>query len=77
MAAIRGTNSAHPCPVCLVGKEELSNLVATPILRTPEAMKSVYNSAQQAIIVPGTGKAKAKDQLLKQYGLRDVEVHIS
>jgi len=68
MALIRGINSHYPCPVCLVPAEDLSDLSKIYPLRTTEKMKEIYETAQKA------GTMAAKDVILKEYGLRDVEV---
>ncbi|KJA13371.1 hypothetical protein HYPSUDRAFT_151670 [Hypholoma sublateritium FD-334 SS-4] len=66
MALIRGTNSLHPCPVCLVQESDLSDLLIPPILRTTEDMMNALNEARKL-------PSKERDQKFKQYGLRDVE----
>lgn len=67
MALVRGANSNFPCPVCLVPKEELCKGAEYPH-RTTETMSQVYYTAD------GADSAKAKEDLLKSYGLRGVEV---
>jgi len=71
MALIRGINSHYPCPVCLVPAEDLSDLSKIYPLRTTEKMKEVYETAQ------GAETMAAKEVILKEYSLRDVEVHLS
>ena len=68
MALIQGVNSHYPCPVCLVPSEDLSNLSKIYPLRTTETMKEVYETAQRAETMA------AKEAVLKEYGLRNVEV---
>ena len=68
MALIRGINSHFPCPVCLVPGEKLSDLSVTFPLRTTEAMKAVYEEANNA------PNAAEKEAILKESGLRDVKV---
>jgi len=68
MTLIRGINSHYPCPVCLVPAEDLSNLSKVYPLRTTEKMKEVYETAQRAETIA------AKEAILKDYGLRNVEV---
>lgn len=68
MALVRGLNSYCPCPVCLIPGECLSELSKTYPLRTTEAMKEVYERAQEAETVAG------KEMILKEYSLRDVKV---
>lgn len=70
MAAIRGLGSAHPCPVCLISSEDLSDLSKKAPRRTPIAMKNIYNEARKL------NTKKAREEVLKEYGLRDVEVRI-
>jgi hypothetical protein len=68
MALIRGINSLFPCPVCLVPGDKLSDLSVTFPLRTTEAMKAVYEEANNA------PNAAEKEAILKESGLRDVKV---
>ena len=68
MALIQGINSRYLCPVCLVPAEDLSNLSKVYPLRTTEKMKEVYETAQRAETMA------AKEAILKDYGLRNVEV---
>lgn len=75
MATIRGINSLYPCPICLVKAEDLSDLVKPPELRTSEKMKAVWEKAteigsQRRV----NNRAEAKDKMLQEVGLRDVEV---
>jgi len=71
MALIRGINSHYPCPICLVPAKELSDLSKIYPLRTTEKMKEVYETAQRA------GTIAEKEVILKECGLRDVEVGLS
>ena len=68
MALIRGINSHYPCPICLVPAKDLSDLSKIYPLRTTEKMKEVYETAQ------GAGTIAEKEVMLKEYGLRNVEV---
>jgi hypothetical protein len=68
MALIRGINSLFPCPVCLVPGDKLSDLSVTFPLRTTEAMKAIYEEANNA---PNAGE---KEAILKESGLQDVKV---
>ena len=70
MALVWGFRSLYPCPVCLVPAADLSNLSKDFPLRTTETMRDVYNAAQSA------RTAEEKENILKEYGLRDVEVDI-
>ncbi|TFK18308.1 hypothetical protein FA15DRAFT_603515, partial [Coprinopsis marcescibilis] len=67
MAAIRGTNSKCPCPICLVPQEELNQLSKRYTLRTTAEMKQVYDDSQECWT-----QAERNTTLMK-YGLRDVE----
>ena len=67
MALTRGVNASFPCPVCLVPKEEIPNLSVTHHLRTSEEMQAVWNRASEL-------NATEKEELLKSYGLQDVQV---
>lgn len=69
MALIRGINSLHPCPVCLVQEKDLSDLLMPFILRTTEDMMNALNEARKL-------PAKERDLKFKNYGLRDVEVRV-
>uniref|UniRef100_A0A8H8CLW5 Uncharacterized protein n=1 Tax=Psilocybe cubensis TaxID=181762 RepID=A0A8H8CLW5_PSICU len=66
MALTRGATSNFPCPVCLVPKENLSNLTTVYPYRTSAEMKHIYTEAQNFT-------AKDKENYLKEYGLRNVE----
>lgn len=68
MALIRGLNSHRPCPVCLIPGDCLSDLSETYPLRTTETMRAIYEEAQEARTVV------EKQELLKEYGLRNVKV---
>jgi hypothetical protein len=68
MALIRGTGGLCPCPICLVPKEKLSDLSHDYPLRTAEAMQAIVNEANQKQY------AEQKEELLKQYALRGVDV---
>lgn len=67
MAVIRGLRSARPCPVCLISSEDLSDLSIIAARRTPTAMKKIYDEAKKL-------NKKDQEELLKAYGLRNVEV---
>jgi len=67
MALIRGLGSHFPCPICLVPDTELSNLFGDYSLRSAELMQDIHDEAQEL-------NQKDGDQLLKAYGLRDVNV---
>jgi hypothetical protein len=71
MASIRGIRSLFPCPICLVHKDNLSDLSHVAPRRTTDNMREIYNEAR---ILGLDRKGAQKEKLLKQYGLRDVEV---
>ena len=68
MALIRGTNSASPCPRCLVKRKEMANPSVNSQRRT--------SAVTQATIMDARGKTRAveREEILKSAGLRDVEV---
>jgi hypothetical protein len=68
MALIRGTGGLCPCPICLVPKESLSDLSHNYSLRTAGDTQAIVREAA------GKGSAEDKEELLKQYGLRGIEV---
>jgi len=70
MALIRGVKANYPCPVCLVPKEELSNLSKTYELRTTAGMQGIWSAAQEM-------NATQREQHLREHGLRDVQVAIN
>jgi hypothetical protein len=67
MALTRGVTSLYPCPVCLVPREELSNLFQRFPVRTTSCMREIWEEGQRLNL----GEREAH---LKQYGLRDVKV---
>jgi hypothetical protein len=70
MAVIRGLRSARPCPVCLISSEDLSDISITAERRTPTTMRKIYDDAKKL-------NKKDQEELLKAFGLRDVEVSLS
>jgi hypothetical protein len=67
--AIRNSTSLHPCPQCLVHKNDLPRLTKVFRERTTESMSRVLARAP-------TGKTE-RNEHLKQYGLHDFEVSIT
>ena len=67
MTLIRGLGSKAPCPVCLVPGDQLTNLSETFEQRTKENMQKIYEDAKEL-------NAMDKEELLKTFGLREVEV---
>ena len=47
MALICGVKANYPCPVCLVPKEELSNLSKMYELWTTAGMQGIWSAAQE------------------------------
>ena len=68
IALIRGVNSKHPCPICLIPGDQLSNLFEDFPLRSTADSMAVYEAAQNLNATDG-------DKLLKEHGLRDVKVN--
>ncbi|KAK7049204.1 hypothetical protein VNI00_005805 [Paramarasmius palmivorus] len=64
MCLIRGLRSLHPCPKCMVGKEQLSQLSERFNERTPEDTARVLNDVA-SLTLKGD-----RDDLLKEYSLR-------
>jgi hypothetical protein len=67
--AIRNSTSLHPCPQCLVHKDDLPRLTKTFPERTTESMS-------RALAHAPVGKTD-RNEHLKQYGLHDFEVSIT
>lgn len=71
IVCIRGGTSRHPCPTCLIKKDDIMAHLPQDAdkctLRTNTAMRDVYNRARE--IGGSNGEA-----LLKENGLREVEV---
>jgi hypothetical protein len=70
MALVRGVKANYPCPICLVPKEELSNLSQAFEIRTADGMREVWSAAQEM-------NSTQREEHLRRYGLRDVEVAIT
>ncbi|KAG1731406.1 hypothetical protein EDB19DRAFT_2008263 [Suillus lakei] len=67
MALIRGTKCKCPCPVCLVPREELGNVLTSYPLRTSASMQATIAEARSF------SRQEDKEKLLKSRGLRDVD----
>jgi hypothetical protein len=67
MTLIHGLRSYTPCLVCLVPGDKLADLSETFELQTKEKMRGMYEQAQEL-------NAADKNNLLKTYGLQDIEV---
>lgn len=70
MALIRGHKGNRPCPVCFVLRDEMDT-GAIGDLRTTETMKDIYERAS------AMDSVEERDDLLKDYSLRYIEVCIS
>jgi hypothetical protein len=70
MALIRGEKGLFPCPICLVPRDEQSDLSKLHPLRTAEQTRSAYETGLELT-------AADCDELLKSKGLRNVEVSMS
>jgi hypothetical protein len=68
MTLIRGVQSLYPCPVCLVPWDLLSDLSDRHALRTAEQTQGLLQEADASLT------REAAEELLKEYGLRDVKV---
>jgi hypothetical protein len=68
MTLIRGVQGLYPCPVCLVPWDQLSDLSVRHVLRTAEQTQGILREADAA------QTRGAAEELLKDYGLRDVKV---
>lgn len=69
ISLIRGGNSLFPCPICLVPKDSIPELSKVHDLRTTKEMQDIWKKAQT--LRPGEC-----EELLKKYGLRNVEVRL-
>ena len=67
MTLIRGLGSKAPCPVCFVPRDQLTNLSETFEQQTKENMWKIYEDTKEL-------NAMDKEELLKTFGLREVEV---
>ena len=67
MALVRGVQSLHPCPVCLVKAEEQSDLTVTSPCRNTSESKNTVERARSM-------RAEEREALLKSMGLRNVDV---
>lgn len=67
MSLIRGLKGLCPCPKCLIPQDKLSDFTEKYDLRTQESTQNIFQEARDL-------GATAKDDFLKKYGLRDVQV---
>lgn len=63
----RGVKANHPCPTCLVAKENILDLSKPSTLRTSREMRAILDEARSM-------NAKDKENRLKGVGLQDVQV---
>lgn len=68
MALIRGTQSLCPCPICLVPNNKQSDLSDAFPLRTAKDSRAIISRAREMSVNAD------KEDLLKTYGLRNVDV---
>lgn len=73
MTLIRGVNSLHPCPVCLVPRNALSDITTCYPSRTAQQSRKAYQEAFEYRRVGESGKA---EEVLKTYSLRAVFVSV-
>ncbi|KAG2031965.1 hypothetical protein BDR03DRAFT_936177 [Suillus americanus] len=66
MSLIHGTKCKFPCPVCLVPREELGNVLTSYPLRMSASMQATLREAQNFI------QQEDKEKVLMSRGLRDV-----
>ncbi|KAF8145268.1 hypothetical protein K438DRAFT_1910860 [Mycena galopus ATCC 62051] len=66
MTLIRGLGGNHPCPVCLIRKDEQSDLTVIAELRTAQNSKEAVEKAKTLSVGAG-------EDLLKDLGLRKID----
>jgi hypothetical protein len=64
----RGVKANHPCPSCLVAKNQLHLLSEKFTSRTQDTMKTIYEQATKA------STNRAREQILRDAGLHLVKV---
>jgi hypothetical protein len=67
MSLIRGSTSKRPCPVCTVGAEELVDITRTWPPRSAVHTQELVAQARKL-------KATARETLLSEHGIRNVDV---
>jgi hypothetical protein len=67
MALIRGEKGLYPCPICLVPRDQQSNLLRFHTLRTAVHTQRTYEAGLKLT-------ATEREELLKSQGLRNVAV---
>ena len=71
MSLTHGAASNFPCPICLIGHDELTDVVNTWPLRTAAQAQELVKQARGLIC------ASDHEALLSSQGLRDIDVSIS
>jgi|ERR1700722_687542 len=71
MALIRGSKGFCPCPICFVEMDKQSDLSEDWPLRTAENTKTIIKKGREI------AAATSRDDYLKDYSLRDIDVGIS
>jgi hypothetical protein len=71
MALTRGVSSLFPCPICLVGRDQLADFTKTWPLRTAANAQEILQEAR------GLTNAQEREALLSSQGLRDINVSTS
>lgn len=69
MGLNRGFGGKMPCPICLVGPDQLLDVNKTYDLRTAEAIQLLFEQAKNMNI-------SEAEELFKKYGLRAVQVSL-
>ena len=69
MAQIRGGRGKRPCPICLVPKENLSDVSTTWPLKTVKHTKQIIDQAN-------TLNTKEGEKLLSAFGIHNVDMSI-
>jgi len=67
MALIRGEKGHYPCPICLVPRDQQSNLLRFHTLRTAAHTQEIYETGLKLT-------AMEREELLKSESLRNVAV---
>lgn len=74
MMLIRGVNSPHPCPMCLVPQDALFDITSPYPSRTAQQSFRAYKAALEHRTMGENGKA---EEVLKALSLRAVFVSLS
>jgi hypothetical protein len=69
MTLIHGVMGNNPCPVCLIKRDEQSDLSIVKDLRTAKGSQEAVEKARQ-------GTVEAGEDLLKDLGLRKIDVSV-